>query len=146
VAQQSTECRSSIWRSDTSIDAETSECPDEEAPKLARCGCGCSNRAAVRCHTAFALLVLPTASWACLSGVPVQLFWTHSDKNIETLTFFENSAFNLAFIVLAIVFDPLWPVHMPRATWFWLDVSAATVLGVFLFGQVIGRRKATKPR
>ena len=73
-------------------------------------------------------------------------FWTHSDKAIETLSFPKSSAFSLAFIVLAIVFNPLWPVHMPRATWFWLDVSAATVLGVFLFGQVIGRGKATKPR
>jgi hypothetical protein len=73
-------------------------------------------------------------------------FWTHSDKAVETLSFLEGSVFSLAFIVLTIVFNPLWPVHMPRATWFWLDISAATVLGVFLFGQVIGRRKATKPR
>ena len=73
-------------------------------------------------------------------------FLAHSDRAIETLTLFESTAFSLAFIVLAIVFNPLWPVHMPRATWFWLDVSAAAVLGVFLFRQVIGRRKATRAR
>lgn len=55
-----------------------------------------------------------------------------------------SSRWGAAFAMLAILFNPIFPVYLDRPTWFWLDIASAAVIGMHLGSLMIAeRRRAT---
>lgn len=48
----------------------------------------------------------------------------------------------LTFAGMAIIFNPLVPVHLDRATWFYLDIGAAILIVTHLMTVRLGRKQA----
>lgn len=49
-----------------------------------------------------------------------------------------------AFAPMAILFNPIIPVHLNRQTWFWLDLGAATIIAAHLGYRVFTEAKPTR--
>jgi hypothetical protein len=48
----------------------------------------------------------------------------------------KSHVWGLAFLLLAILFNPIIPVYLNRQTWFWLDVGAAGIIAAH-FGSLL---------
>lgn len=62
------------------------------------------------------------------------------------VAFFEfaekSHVWGLAFLLLAILFNPMIPVYLKRQTWFWLDVGAASIIAAHLgYLLLVGRSR-----
>jgi hypothetical protein len=51
----------------------------------------------------------------------------------------------LTFVGLAILFNPLVPVHLDRATWFYLDIGAAILIVTHLMTVRVGPQQPIEP-
>ena len=51
----------------------------------------------------------------------------------------------LTFVGMAIVFNPLVPAHLDRATWFYLDIGAAILIVAHLMAVRVGPQHSIEP-
>ncbi|MGL3214036.1 DUF6804 family protein [Bradyrhizobium sp. BR 1433] len=66
---------------------------------------------------------------------------------VAALSFLEKTSFwGLAFLLLALLFNPVFPVYLQRQTWFWLDLGAAIVIAThFGWLHLVGKGKLRTP-
>ncbi|MGY3036142.1 hypothetical protein ACVIIV_005312 [Bradyrhizobium sp. USDA 4354] len=51
------------------------------------------------------------------------------------------SGWGAGFAILAILFNPIFPVYLSRGTWFWLDIGAAVIITTHLGSLIAGERR-----
>jgi len=48
-----------------------------------------------------------------------------------------------AFAILAVLFNPIFPIYLDRPTWFWLDIGAAAIIAAHLGSLALSERRPT---